>query len=85
MIFDPNVKPNLELTYNEYTDDDSSTDSFINHFFEKLLIVPDFCTTKASRNEVKFRFEAMVNFLYNFFEEDGYSEWVDYLEKYLGR
>ena len=84
MIFDPNVKPNLELTYNEYTDDDSSTDSFINHFFEKLLIVPDFCTTKASRNEVRFRFEAMVNLLYNFFEEDGYSEWVDYLEKYLG-
>ncbi len=83
MIFDPNVKPNVAISYGEYTNDDSSTDSFINHFFEKLFIVPNLCMTKVAQREAGFRYEAMVNFLYNFFEENHYDQWVKFLEDYL--
>ncbi len=83
VIFDPSVKPNIAISYSEYTNDDSKTDSFINHFFEKLLFVPKFCMTSVAKREAKFRFEAMIIFLHNFFEEGGYSDWSDYLEDHL--
>lgn len=66
-MFDPDIKPNLEMTKGEYKASNAPT---INHFYEKLLLLKDKMNTKTGRNIAADRHQFMVVFLDQF-----YAEW----------
>lgn len=66
-IFDPSIKPNLNMTKAEYK---ASTAPTINHFYEKLLRLKDRMLTKTGRRIATKRHEFMEVFLEQF-----YAEW----------
>jgi len=85
VVFDPGVWPNTQITAEEYNAKGSThdTDSFINHFFERLLYARDLMQTKAGYEEACVRHDEMVNFLRAFFREHNQPEWSEFLENYL--
>lgn len=66
-LYNPEIKPNLNLTKEEYK---ASTAPTINHFYEKLLLLKDKMNTKTGRKIAEERHNYMVNFLKQF-----YAEW----------
>ena len=66
-LFDPNIKPNLKMTKEEYK---SSTAPTINHFYEKLLLLKDKMNTKTGKRIAESRHRFMENYLDQF-----YAEW----------
>ena len=66
-IFDPSIKPNMEMTKEEYK---KSTAPTINHFYEKLLLLSDKMNTKTGRRIAKQRHQFMELYLDQF-----YAEW----------
>jgi uncharacterized protein len=66
-LFDPAIKPNLNLTKAEYK---NSTAPTINHFYEKLLLLKDQMNTKTGKALAKSRHQFMEQFLEQF-----YAEW----------
>lgn len=66
-LFDPSIKPNLNMTKEEYK---NSTAPTINHFYEKLLLLSDKMNTKTGRRIAKQRHQFMENYLDQF-----YAEW----------
>lgn len=66
-LFDPNIKPNMKMTKEEYK---TSTSPTINHFYEKLLLLKDKMNTKAGRRIATDRHNFMDSFLNQF-----YAEW----------
>ncbi|MGB3591204.1 MAG: HD domain-containing protein [Nonlabens sp.] len=66
-IYDPTVKPDLEMTKEEYK---NSTAPTINHFYEKLLKLKDLMNTKTGSQIAESRHQFMLQFLDQF-----YSEW----------
>jgi len=66
-LYNPDIKPNLNLTKEEYK---ASTAPTINHFYEKLLLLKDKMNTKTGRKIAEERHNYMVNFLKQF-----YAEW----------
>lgn len=66
-LFDPNIKPNMKMTKEEYKTSSSPT---INHFYEKLLLLKDKMNTKTGRRIATNRHHFMENFLNQF-----YAEW----------
>ena len=66
MIYDPEIKPNLEMTKEEYK---SSTAPTINHFYEKLLLLKDRMNTKTGKRMAVKRHDYMEDFLKQFYEE----------------
>ncbi len=56
-LYNPNIKPNLNMTKEEYKRSDAPT---LNHFYEKLLLLKDLMNTKTGK---KLHNSAM-NFLY---------------------
>lgn len=66
-LFDPSIKPNLNMTKEEYK---SSTAPTINHFYEKLLLLKDKMNTKTGRRIAEKRHEFMELYLNEF-----YAEW----------
>jgi len=66
-LFDPEVKPNLQLTKEEYTNSKAPT---INHFYEKLLLLKDKMNTKTGKKIAQERHVFMEQFLKQF-----YAEW----------
>lgn len=73
-IFDPAVKPNLNMTKEEYK---ASTAPTINHFYEKLFLLKERMNTITGRKLAEERHEFMENFLKQFYKEWGVSsgEW----------
>lgn len=69
-LFDPAVKPNLQMTKEEYK---ASTAPTVNHFYEKLLLLKDRMNTEKGKKMAAERHHFMERFLEQFFEEWGYT------------
>ena len=84
VIFDKDILPNFNITYEQYNSAGTThdTDNAINHFFEKLLKLKDMMMTKSGKQEAEKRHKIMVDFLRNFFEEEGATQWVDLLKNF---
>ena len=87
VIFDPTVWPISNISAEQYNNSGSThtTDSFVNHFFEKLLNIKGLMMTEAGRIEAQNRDAVMVEFLRHFFEEQGEQRWITYLSEYLSK
>ncbi|MCB0452019.1 MAG: HD domain-containing protein, partial [Aequorivita sp.] len=66
-LYDPEIKPNLNMTASEYKASDAPT---INHFYEKLLLLKQLMNTKTGRKIAEERHQFMETFLQQF-----YAEW----------
>ncbi|TPN83961.1 HD domain-containing protein [Aquimarina algicola] len=65
-LYDPEIKPNLSMTKEEYK---KSTSPTINHFYEKLLLLKDRMNTKTGKALAIERHEFMRQFLEQFYKE----------------
>ncbi|WP_460220549.1 HD domain-containing protein [Psychroserpens sp. MEBiC05023] len=65
-LFDPSIKPNLNMTKEEYK---ASTAPTINHFYEKLLLLKDRMNTRTGRRIAEKRHKFMEDFLDQFYQE----------------
>ncbi len=70
-LFDPDIKPSLFMTKEEYKQGTSPT---VNHFYEKLLLLKDKMNTKTGKDLAQQRHVFMEQFLLQFFEEWGGNE-----------
>lgn len=66
-LYDPEIKPNLHLSKEEYK---NSTAPTINHFYEKLLLLKDLMNTETGKRIAQERHLFMESYLNQF-----YSEW----------
>ncbi|MGC1632901.1 MAG: HD domain-containing protein [Gelidibacter sp.] len=66
-MYDPDIKPNLEMTKEEYKASNAPT---MNHFYEKLLLLKDKMNTKTGQRIAADRHKFMEQFLAQF-----YAEW----------
>ena len=66
-IYNPEIKPNLNMSKEEYKNSDAPT---INHFYEKLLLLKDKMNTKTGKEIAAQRHDFMKLFLNQF-----YAEW----------
>ena len=66
-LFDPSIKPNINMTKEEYK---NSTTPTINHFYEKLLLLSDKMNTQTGKQIAKQRHQFMEQYLNQF-----YAEW----------
>ncbi|SRX52724.1 HD domain-containing protein [Aequorivita sp. CIP111184] len=67
-LYDPEIKPNLNMTPSEYKASDAPT---INHFYEKLFLLKDRMNTETGRRIAADRHLFMEEFLKQF-----YAEWA---------
>ena len=65
-LYDPAIKPKLNLTKAEYK---TSTAPTINHFYEKLLLLKDQMNTKTGKRIATERHEFMLAYLEQFYNE----------------
>jgi len=65
-IYNPEIKPNLNMTKEEYKSSDAPT---LNHFYEKLLLLKDRMNTESGKRMAEQRHEFMKGYLYQFYQE----------------
>ncbi len=65
-IYNPNVKPYLHKSFEEYKNGKSHT---INHFYEKLLLLKNIMHTKTAKKIAKRRHKYMEEYLEKFYKE----------------
>lgn len=65
-IYNPEVKPNLNLTKESYKINVAPT---INHFYEKLLLLKDKMNTETGKSMAGQRHDFMIKFLDEFYRE----------------
>lgn len=65
-IFNPDIKPNLNMTKEEYKNSDAPT---LNHFYEKLLLLKDRMNTESGKRMAEQRHEFMKGYLDQFYQE----------------
>jgi uncharacterized protein len=65
-IYNPNIKPNLNMTKEEYKNTTAPT---INHFYEKLLLLKDKMNTGTGKRMALQRNNFMEDFLKQFYSE----------------
>lgn len=65
-LYDPEIKPQLDMTVDEYK---KSTSPTINHFYEKLLLLKDRMNTKTGKKIAEKRHAYMEGFLEQFYQE----------------
>lgn len=65
-LYDPDVKPNLNMTKEEYKASNAPT---LNHFYEKLLLLKDLMNTETGISLAKKRHEFMKLYLDQFLNE----------------
>ncbi len=85
VIFNRNQWPKVDIIAEQYNASGTShdNDSFINHFFEKLLKLKDMMMTEPGRREAIVRDEQMVDYLRSYFREEEAAEWSEFLERYI--
>lgn len=66
VLYDPEIKPQLNMTKEEYKNSAAPT---INHFYEKLLLLKDLMTTAAGKKLAEQRHDFMLAFLVQFYTE----------------
>jgi uncharacterized protein len=65
-IYDPEIKPNLDMTKEEYKKSNAPT---LNHFYEKLLLLKDKMNTETGKSMAQHRHEYMEKYLHEFYQE----------------
>lgn len=65
-IYNPDIKPNLEMTKEEYK---KGKQPSVNHFYEKLLLLRDLMNTNAGRELAQERHDFMLKYLEQFYRE----------------
>ncbi len=65
-IYNPEIKPNLNMTKEEYKNSNSPT---LNHFYEKLLLLKDRMNTNTGKSMAEHRHKFMEQFLDEFYKE----------------
>lgn len=65
-IYNPEIKPNLNMTKEEYKNSDAPT---LNHFYEKLLLLKDRMNTESGKKMAEQRHEFMKCYLEQFYLE----------------
>jgi len=65
-IYNPEIKPNLNMTKEEYKKSNAPT---LNHFYEKLLLLKDRMNTKTGKEMAEHRHKFMEQFLDEFYKE----------------
>ena len=65
-IYNPDFKPNLNLSKEEYKNSDAPT---LNHFYEKLLLLKDRMNTSTGMKMAEQRHEFMLTYLDQFYKE----------------
>ena len=78
-FFDRNIFPKEDITAHDY----KRVNIGVCHFFEKLLRIKDFILTESGKEESLKRYKILVDFLYQFFDEENAPEWKEYLDKFL--
>jgi uncharacterized protein len=68
-IFDPEIKPNLNMSKEEYKKSDAPT---VNHFYEKLFLLKDRMNTKTGKKMAEERHKFMEDFMEQFYREWGF-------------
>jgi uncharacterized protein len=66
LMYHPDVKPNLNMSKEEYVNSKSTT---VNHFYEKLFKLTDMMNTDTAKAIAREREEYMKGFLAEFFDE----------------
>ena len=79
-FFRKDVFPIDDESYGFHLVKSSSTVSFI---FEVLLKYKDLMLTEPGKKEASIRHQAMIDFLYHYFDEVNAPEWIEYLDNYL--
>jgi len=65
-IYNPEIKPNLNMTKEEYKNSNAPT---LNHFYEKLLLLKDRMNTNTGKSMAEHRHKFMKQFLDEFYKE----------------
>ena len=65
-MYNPEVKPNLNMTKEEYINSNAPT---LNHFYEKLLLLKDRMNTNTGKSLAEHRHQYMEQFLDEFYKE----------------
>lgn len=79
VFFDKTIPPRItdEIPIDDYV---SKTNQHgVQHFFDKLLRIPDVLFTGSAKIEGGKRYRIMVDFLENLFKEHGADNWLEYL------
>jgi len=65
-IYNPNIKPNLNMSKEQYKNTTAPT---INHFYEKLLLLKDKMNTQTGKQLAQQRHNFMESYLQQFYSE----------------
>ncbi len=65
-MYDPEIKPRLNMSEQEYFSSESST---VNHFYEKLFLLADMMNTESARKIAEYREGFMRGFIDEFIRE----------------
>jgi uncharacterized protein len=80
-FFDKNITPVTSgLTGDQYRT--SSTEHAVQHFFDKLLLIPGILLTEAGREEGEKRVAVMYDFLEELFREEDAVVWQEHLRQF---
>ncbi len=83
-FFDKRIKPvRSSLSAEMYKD--CKNEHSVQHFFDKLLLLPAIMMTESGKAEGIKRQKIMVDFLRSLFLEEGADEWILYLEEFYER
>lgn len=81
LFFDKDYYPTEDISYLEYVNKEKGT--VVNHMFEKLLKLNSLMMTSSGKDEAEKRHQFMIQFLYEIFDEENASDWIDYLDQYV--
>ena len=82
-LFDSEIFPKENLTLEEYSKLNRTDHTIIHHFFDKLLKLPNIMQTESGKVEAQKRQKIMIQFLNEFFREQGQEKWINFLNNYL--
>lgn len=81
-FFRKELSPAKERTAESYISSNIS-DTSIDHFFDKILLLKSLMLTPSGKHEAEARHDFVVRFLRELFQEENATEWQKYLEDFL--